>query len=58
VLDEIRSEDWHDEITNLDEAEAPGVLARFVHDLVEPLLGSLSGDDRTARQPAGEKCAR
>ncbi len=27
-----------------------GVLARFIHDLVEPLLGSLWGDDRTARQ--------
>ncbi len=27
-----------------------GVLAGFVHDLVEPLLGSLLGDDRTARQ--------
>jgi hypothetical protein len=50
ALEEIRGEGWHDEITNLDPAEAPGVLARFVHDLVEPLLGSLSGDDRTSRQ--------
>ena len=39
-----------DEIESLDPAEAPGVLARFVHDLVEPLLGSLTGKDRTARQ--------
>ena len=50
ALEEIRGEGWRDEITNLDPAEAPGVLARFVHDLVEPLLGSLSCDDPTARQ--------
>lgn len=50
ALEEIRGAGWRDEITNLDPAEAPGVLARFVHDLVEPLLGSLTGDDRTARQ--------
>jgi len=54
ALDEIRGEGWRDEIENLDPAEAPGVLARFVHDLVEPLLGSLTGKDRTARQPAME----
>ena len=50
ALDEIRGEGWRDEIENLDPAEAPGVLARFVHDLVEPLLGSLTGKDRTTRQ--------
>ena len=50
ALEEIRGEGWRDEVTKLDPAEAPGVLARFVHDLVEPLLGSLTGDDRTARQ--------
>ena len=50
ALEEIRGQGWRDEVANLDPAEAPGVLARFVHDLVEPLLGSLSGDDRTARQ--------
>jgi hypothetical protein len=50
ALEEIRGQGWQDEITNLDPAEAPGVLARFVHDLVEPLLGSLSGEGRTARQ--------
>ena len=36
ALDEIRGEGWRDEIESLDPAEAPGVLARFVHDLVEP----------------------
>ncbi|MEE4271573.1 MAG: hypothetical protein V2I67_07865 [Thermoanaerobaculales bacterium] len=51
ALDEIRGEGWRDEIDNLDPAEAPGVLARFIHDLVEPLLGSLTGKDRTARAP-------
>ena len=50
ALEEIRGAGWRDEVDNLDPAEAPGVLARFVHDLVEPLLGSLTGDDRTARQ--------
>jgi hypothetical protein len=50
ALDEIRGQGWRDEVEQLDPAEAPGVLARFVHDLVEPLLGSLTGDDRTARQ--------
>jgi len=52
ALSEIRGQGWRDEIEQLDPAEAPGVLARFVHDLVEPLLGSLTGDDRTARQLA------
>jgi hypothetical protein len=33
ALDEICGEGWHREITNLDPAEAPSVLARFVHDL-------------------------
>lgn len=50
ALEEIRGEGWKDEIENLDPAEAPGVLARFVHDLVEPLLGSLTGKDRAAKQ--------
>ena len=50
ALEEIRGEGWREEIDDLDAAEAPGVLARFIHDLVEPLLGSLSGDGRTARQ--------
>ena len=50
ALADIRSKGWQDEITSLDPAEAPGVLARFVHDLVEPLLGSLTGDDRATRQ--------
>ena len=50
ALEEIRGEGWKDEIESLDPAEAPGVLARFVHDLVEPLLGSLTGKDSTARQ--------
>ena len=35
ALDEIRGDGWRDEIDSLDPAEAPGVLARFVHDLVE-----------------------
>ncbi len=50
ALEEIRGQGWQDEVEQLDPAEAPGVLARFVHDLVEPLLGSLTGDDRTTRQ--------
>jgi len=50
ALDEIGGEGWMDEVTNLDPAEAPGILARFIHDLVEPLLGSLTGKDRTARR--------
>jgi superfamily II DNA or RNA helicase/HKD family nuclease len=50
ALEEIRGEGWRDEIESLDPAEAPGVLARFVHDLVEPLLGSLTGKGRTTRQ--------
>ena len=50
VLAEVRSEGWREEVGNLDAAEAPRVLARFVHDLVEPLLGSLSGEERTSRQ--------
>ena len=50
ALEEIRGEGWRDEVATLDPAEAPGVLARFVHDLVEPLLGSLTGKDSTARQ--------
>ena len=50
ALDEIRGEGWRDEIESLDPAEAPGVLARFVHHLVEPLLGSLAGKNRTTRQ--------
>jgi len=50
ALDEIRGEGWMGEVANLDPAEAPGILARFVHDLVEPLLGSLTGKDRTAHQ--------
>jgi len=41
ALDEIRGEGWRDEITSLDPAEAPGVLARFVHDLVEPVARHL-----------------
>ena len=36
ALDEIRGEGWKDEINNLDPAEAPGVLARFVHDQRAP----------------------
>ncbi len=50
VLEEVRGEGWREEVGNLDAAEAPRVLARFVHDLVEPLLGSLSGEERTLRQ--------
>jgi len=50
ALKEVRGEGWREEIDDLDAAEAPGVLARFVHDLVEPLLGSLPVDGRTARQ--------
>ena len=50
ALEEIRGEGWRDEVANLDPAEAPSVLARFVHDLVEPLLGSLTGKDRITRQ--------
>ena len=42
ALEETRGEGWKDEISNLDPAEAPGVLARFVHDLGQPLLGSLT----------------
>ena len=34
ALEEIRGQGWRDEVANLDPAEAPGVLARFVHDLV------------------------
>jgi hypothetical protein len=49
-LEKIREGGWRDQITSLDPAEAPQVLARFVHDLVEPLLGSYTGEDRTARQ--------
>ena len=55
ALEEIRGEGWRDEVANLDPAEAPGVLARFVHDLVEPLLGSLTGKEarsvRRVQQP-------
>jgi superfamily II DNA or RNA helicase/HKD family nuclease len=50
VLEEIRGKGWRDEVTLLDPAEAPGVFARFVHDLVEPLLGSLTGENRVAHQ--------
>ena len=49
ALEEIRGEGWRDEVANLDPAEAPGVLARFVHDLVEPLLGSLTGKEAGSR---------
>ncbi len=42
ALDEIRGQGWQDEITSLDPAEAPGVLARFVHDLVEPPLALIT----------------
>ena len=48
ALEGIRGEGWRDEIERLDPTEAPGVLARFVYDLVEPLLGSLTGKDNTA----------
>ena len=42
ALEEIRGEGRRDEVEQLDPAGAPGVLARFVHDLVEPLRGSLT----------------
>ncbi len=50
ALDEARTTGWRDEIEGLDKAEAPRVLARFVRDLVEPLLGSFGGEDRLDRQ--------
>ena len=49
-LARVREGGWRDEIAALDPAEAPQVLARFVHDLLEPLLGAYTGDGRTARQ--------
>jgi len=42
-LERIREEGWRDDIGKLDPAEAPQVLARFVHGLVEPLLDSYTG---------------
>jgi superfamily II DNA or RNA helicase/HKD family nuclease len=50
VLEQSRAKGWRREVADLDPAEAPGVLARFIHDLVHPLLGSLTGKDRTTRQ--------
>ena len=50
ALEETRSRGLRECVEALDPAEAPAVLARFVHDLVEPLLGSLTGEDKLARQ--------
>ena len=40
ALEEIRGQGWRDEVQQVDPAEAAGVLARFVHDLVEPFLAA------------------
>lgn len=50
ALDEARGKGWRDQVEQLDAAEAPRILARFVRDLVEPLLGSFGGDNRVDRQ--------
>jgi hypothetical protein len=42
-LERVREEGWRDDIGKLDPAEAPQVIARFVLDLVEPLLDSYTG---------------
>ena len=49
ALEEIRGEGWRDEVASLDPAEAPGVLAQFMHDLVEPLPVSLTSDEQIKR---------
>ncbi len=50
ALKALRERGRRDTIENLDKAEAPEVLARFVHDLLVPVLGSVTGDDRLERQ--------
>ncbi len=52
ALEEIRARGWRDAIEGLDAAEAPAALARFIHDLLQPLLGSFGGEraERLAQQ--------
>ena len=50
ALEEVRARGWRDAIAAVDAAEAPAVLSRFVHDLLQPLLGSFTGDDKLAHQ--------
>ena len=47
LLKELRAIGWKPTTENLDPAEAPQVLARFVHDLVKPLIDSLPQKQRT-----------
>jgi hypothetical protein len=55
ALEHTRAHGLRDVVAALDHAEAPAVLARFVHDLIQPLLGSLIGGLTTTLSSRGSQ---